>query len=170
MERICMYIIFKVYVCKFVTICISNLIILWEFNQRDNILNRQITHNHNKSVYSYSNISNIGLCYLLYRMAEPNENEAAEPTENEAGTEEQNDKDFRNGWEFSDVTFKCDDGETVHASRYALCEWSPVFKTMLMTENFKEKDQNIIELPGKKASDLVKLMEVIHIPPKPITG
>ena len=84
--------------------------------------------------------------------------------------EEDIEKDFRNGWDLSDIKFKCDNEEYVHASKYILCEWSRVFKTMLTTQHFKEKNQDIIELPGKKASDLVKLMEVIHIPPKPITG
>ena len=102
-------------------------------------------------------ISNIVFHYFLERRMAKSE-------------KHENELDFKNGWDLSDVRFKFDNEEIVHANRYVLCQWSPVFKTMLTTQHFKEKNQEIIDFPEKNVSDFLKLMEVLHIPPKPITG
>ena len=78
--------------------------------------------------------------------------------------------DFTKKWDFSDVILQFDDETKVYANRMTLCQWSPVFKVMLMTNNFKERDQNMIKLPEKKRKNFIKLMEVLHPPSKSITG
>ena len=57
--------------------------------------------------------------------------------------------DFTKEWDFSDVIFQFDDGSKVYANKMTLCQWSPVLKVMLMTNDFKERDQNMIKLPEK---------------------
>ena len=78
--------------------------------------------------------------------------------------------DFNEGRNASKIIFQFDDGSKIYANKMILCQRSPVLNIMLTTENFKERDQNVINLPEKECGEFVKLMEVLHLQTKPITG
>ena len=61
-----------------------------------------------------------------------------------------NPTDFSEPWKFSDVVLVVED-QRFHVHRSVLAFWSPVFDRMFMSE-FKEKSNDEIPLPGKKAS------------------
>ena len=79
-------------------------------------------------------------------------------------------RDFTIKWDLSDMCLKTDDGTLIYVNRSTLCQWSPVFKVMLMTGDFKEKDQEVVEIREKETEDLIKFMEVLHPPPAVING
>ena len=56
------------------------------------------------------------------------------------------------------MCLKTDDGSLIHVNRSTLCQWSPVFKVMLMTGNFKKKDQYVVEIREKNTEDLTKFI------------
>ena len=58
--------------------------------------------------------------------------------------------DFLEPWKLSDVVLVVED-QKFHVHRSFLAVWSPVFEKMFTTE-FKEKNNDEIPLPGKKAS------------------
>ena len=68
--------------------------------------------------------------------------------------------DFSEAWMFSDVVLVVED-QKFHVHRFVLALWSPVFK-MMFTSEFKEKKLYEIPLPGKKASEIKKLLLIIY--------
>ena len=73
-------------------------------------------------------------------------------------------QDFLQSWKFSDVVLVVEE-ERLHVHRAVLALWSPVFERMFTSE-FQEKDRNEIPLPGKKSSEIKKLLLMIY-PPDP---
>lgn len=68
--------------------------------------------------------------------------------------------DFSQPWKFSDVVLVVEDKKLhVHRAVLALC--SPVFEKMFTSE-FQEKGKNEISLPGKKANELIQLLQIIY--------
>ena len=57
-----------------------------------------------------------------------------------------------------------------HVHRQILCDCSPVFRVMLESEHFSEKDQKYILLPEKKAADFQQLLNFIYPFGHAITG
>jgi hypothetical protein len=76
--------------------------------------------------------------------------------------------DFTVQDELSSVTFIID-GHKLYVHREVLAAWSPVFKAMF-TRDFKEKEMNEIELPGKQMDDFVELLYCMYPPIKSISG
>ena len=105
-------------------------------------------------------------------MAEKLAAESKESPESPVGSEKEDNEgviNFIKGWDMSDLAFKTDDGTLVYVNKAILCHWSPVFKAMFAGD-YKEKNQDIVKLPGKEAEDLIKFMAVLHPPPAPING
>ena len=68
--------------------------------------------------------------------------------------------DFREPWKLSDVVLVVED-ETFHVHRSILAFWSPVFEKRF-TSGFKEKNNDEIPLPGKKASEILHLLLMLY--------
>ena len=80
-----------------------------------------------------------------------------------------NPNDFSAPWKFSDVVLVVED-QKFHVHRGTLAYWSPVFEKMFTSE-FKEKSNNEISLPGKKASEINHLLHIMYpsMEEKPVT-
>ena len=76
--------------------------------------------------------------------------------------------DFSNPDEMSSLTLVLE-GQKLYVHREVLAAWSPVFKAMFVRD-FKEKECEEIELPGKKVDDFVDLLHCMYPPIKPVTG
>ena len=76
--------------------------------------------------------------------------------------------DFTIQDEMSSITLVVE-GQKLHVHREILAAWSPVFKSMFV-HNFKEKNMDEIELPGKKVDDFVEMLHCMYPPIKPISG
>ena len=68
--------------------------------------------------------------------------------------------DFLEPWKLSDVVLVVED-QKFHVHRSFLAVWSPVFEKMFTTE-FKEKNNDEIPLPGKKASQIKQLLCMLY--------
>ena len=68
--------------------------------------------------------------------------------------------DFLEPWKLSDVVLVVED-QNFHVHRSILAFWSPVFEKMFTTE-FKEKNNDEIPLPGKKASEIQHLLLMLY--------
>ena len=77
--------------------------------------------------------------------------------------------DFSAPWKFSDVVLVVED-QKFHVHRSTLAFWSPVFEKMFMSD-FKEKSNDEIPLPGKKASEIKQLLHMMYpsLEEKPVT-
>ena len=77
--------------------------------------------------------------------------------------------DFSAPWKFSDVVLVVED-QKFHVHRSTLAFWSPVFEKMFMSD-FKEKGNEEIPLPGKKASEIKQLLHMMYpsLEEKPVT-
>ena len=77
--------------------------------------------------------------------------------------------DFSAPWKFSDVVLVVED-QRFHVHRSTLAFWSPVFEKMFMSD-FKEKGNDEIPLPGKKASEIEQLLHMMYpsLEEKPVT-
>ena len=77
--------------------------------------------------------------------------------------------DFSAPWKFSDVVLVVED-QKFHVHRSTLAFWSPVFEKMFMSD-FKEKGNDEISLPGKKASEIKQLLHMMYpsLEEKPVT-
>lgn len=77
--------------------------------------------------------------------------------------------DFSAPWKFSDVVLVVED-QKFHVHRSTLSYWSPVFEKMFTSE-FKEKNNEEISLPGKKASEIEQLLQIMYpsMEEKPVT-
>ena len=77
--------------------------------------------------------------------------------------------DFSAPWKFSDVVLVVED-QKFHVHRSTLSYWSPVFEKMFTSE-FKEKNNEEIPLPGKKASEIEQLLQIMYpsMEEKPVT-
>ena len=69
-------------------------------------------------------------------------------------------RDFSEPWKFSDVVLLVE-GERFHVHRCLLAMWSPVFEKMF-TSDFKEKNSEEIPLPGKRASEIKELLQIMY--------
>jgi len=67
---------------------------------------------------------------------------------------------FAEPWKFSDVVLVVED-QRFHVHRGTLAFWSPVFEKMLSAE-FKEKNNDEILLPGKKASEFEVMLQMMY--------
>ena len=67
---------------------------------------------------------------------------------------------FAEPWKLSDVVLVVQD-QRFHVHRGTLAIWSPVFEKMLSAE-FKEKNNDEILLPGKKASQFEELLQIMY--------
>ena len=67
---------------------------------------------------------------------------------------------FAEPWKLSDVVLVVED-QRFHVHRGTLAIWSPVFEKMLSTE-FKEKNNDEILLPGKKASEFEEMLQMMY--------
>ena len=74
--------------------------------------------------------------------------------------------DFSEPWDMSDVRFTVE-GRPLYGNKAILSMWSPVLKVLLFGD-FKEKNAEEIELPGKNYEDILELFMVIHPPNKDI--
>ena len=68
--------------------------------------------------------------------------------------------DFSEPWKLSDVVLVVEE-QRFHVHRDTLAFWSPVFERMF-TSDFKEKNSDEIPLPGKKASEIKELLQVMY--------
>ena len=68
--------------------------------------------------------------------------------------------DFSVPWKWNDVVLVVE-RQKFHVHRHILAMWSPVFEKMFTSE-FKEKTLSEIPLPGKKASEIKKLLLIIY--------
>ena len=68
--------------------------------------------------------------------------------------------EFSVPWKFSDVVLIVED-QKFHVHRSTLAFWSPVFEKMFITD-FKEKDNDEIPLPGKKASEIKEMLQIMY--------
>ena len=68
--------------------------------------------------------------------------------------------DFSAPWKFSDVVLVVE-GQKFHVHRVILSLWSPVFEKMFTSE-FREKSENEIPLPRKKASHIREMLQMIY--------
>lgn len=68
--------------------------------------------------------------------------------------------DFSEPWKFSDVALVVED-QRFHVHRSTLAFWSPVFEKMFVTD-FKEKNNDEIALPGKKASEFKEMLQMMY--------
>ncbi|CAD5121137.1 DgyrCDS9673 [Dimorphilus gyrociliatus] len=78
------------------------------------------------------------------------------------------DIDFTKPWEYSDIKLKVEN-KLVYANKLIFCMWSPVFRAMF-SKNFKEKDAEEIELPGKFYDAILQFCKVVHPPCSEING
>ena len=69
-------------------------------------------------------------------------------------------RDFSEPWKFSDVVLVVEE-QRFHVHRSTLSMWSPVFEKMF-TSDFKEKNSEEIPLPGKKASEIKELLQIMY--------
>ena len=69
-------------------------------------------------------------------------------------------EDFSEPWKFSDVVLVVET-QKFHVHRGTLAFWSPVFERMF-TSDFKEKNSDEISLPGKKASEIRELLQIMY--------
>ena len=69
--------------------------------------------------------------------------------------------DFLEPWKLSDVILLVED-QKFHVHRSILAFWSPVFEKMF-TSGFKEKNNDEIPLPGKKASEILHLLLIYTV-------
>ena len=69
-------------------------------------------------------------------------------------------KDFAEPWKLSDVVLVVGERK-FHVHRSTLAIWSPVFERMF-TSDFKEKNSDEIPLPGKKASEVNELLQIMY--------
>lgn len=67
---------------------------------------------------------------------------------------------FAEPWKLSDVVLVVED-QRFHVHRSTLAFWSPVFEKMFSTE-FKEKNNDEILLPGKKASQFEEMLHIMY--------
>ena len=67
---------------------------------------------------------------------------------------------FSEPWKFSDVVLVVEE-QRFHVHRSTLAFWSPVFERMF-TSDFKEKNSEEIPLPGKKASEVKELLQIMY--------
>ena len=67
---------------------------------------------------------------------------------------------FLEPWKLSDVVLVVED-QKFHVHRSFLAVWSPVFEKMFTSE-FKEKKNDEIPLPGKKASEIKQLLYMMY--------
>ena len=78
----------------------------------------------------------------------------------------------RRSWDFTqraDLTLYVEEKEFfVH--RGILCKYSPVFQVMLESDNFREKNSQIINLPNKRADDVQQMLNFIYPFGHQITG
>jgi len=81
----------------------------------------------------------------------------AKPTTNVASG---NLPEFSEPWKFSDVVLVVED-QKFHVHRSTLAFWSSVFEKMFITD-FKEKDNDEISLPGKKASEMKEMLQMMY--------
>ena len=77
--------------------------------------------------------------------------------------------DFLEPWKLSDVILLVED-QKFHVHRSILAFWSPVFEKMF-TSGLKEKNNDEIPLPGKKASEIKHLLLMLYpsLEEKPVT-
>ena len=68
--------------------------------------------------------------------------------------------DFLEPWKVSDVVLVVED-QKFHVHRSFLAVWSPVFEKMF-TSDFKEKNNDEIPLPEKKASEIKQLLYMLY--------
>ena len=68
--------------------------------------------------------------------------------------------DFLEPWKLSDVVLVVED-KKFHVHRSILAVWSPVFEKMFTSE-FKEKNNDEIPLPEKKASEIKQLLYMLY--------
>jgi len=68
--------------------------------------------------------------------------------------------DFSEPWKISVVVLVVED-QRFHVHRSTLAFWSPVFEKMFITV-FKEKDNDEIPLPGKKASEIKEMLQMMY--------
>ena len=68
--------------------------------------------------------------------------------------------DFAEPWKLSDVVLVVEE-QRFHVHRSTLAFWSPVFERMF-TSDFKEKNSDEIPLPGKKASEIKELLQIMY--------
>ena len=68
--------------------------------------------------------------------------------------------DFLEPWKLSDVVLVVED-QKFHVHRSILVYWSPVFEKMFTSE-FKEKNNDEIPLPGKKAREVKTLLLMMY--------
>ena len=68
--------------------------------------------------------------------------------------------DFSEPWKLSDVVLMVEE-QRFHVHRSTLAFWSPVFERMF-TSDFKEKNSDEIPLPGKKASEIKELLQIMY--------
>ena len=68
--------------------------------------------------------------------------------------------DFQKPWKLTDVVLVVED-QKFHVHRSFLAVWSPVFEKMFTSE-FKEKNNDEIPLPGKKASEIKQLLYMMY--------
>ena len=68
--------------------------------------------------------------------------------------------DFAEPWKLSDVVLVVEE-QRFHVHRSILALWSPVFERMF-TSDFKEKNSDEIPLPGKKASEIKELLQMMY--------
>ena len=68
--------------------------------------------------------------------------------------------DFSQPWKLSDVVLVVEE-ERFHVHRAMLAFWSPVFEKMFTSE-FQEKGKNEVSLPGKKASEIKEMLQLIY--------
>jgi hypothetical protein len=67
--------------------------------------------------------------------------------------------------ETSDVILEVE-GRQLHANRAVLAHFSPVFQRMFYAD-FKEKEQKVVPLPGKKYDDMAAFFNVLYPPATP---
>ena len=77
-----------------------------------------------------------------------------------AATNKADPPDFSEPWKLSDVVLVVED-HRFHVHRGTLAFWSPVFEKMF-TSDFKEKNNDEIPLPGKKASEIKELLQIMY--------
>ena len=68
--------------------------------------------------------------------------------------------DLSEPWDMGDVRFTVE-GRPLYGNKAILATWSPAFKAMLFGD-FKERNAEEIELPGKSYDDMLELFAVLH--------